>query len=81
MEWNFGRKIEFSDSLERRFDWGDIELQMVVESGIIKDCRVYSDALDTEILDTSKASDRMQVFCRGNEEVLREIDGKIIRSG
>ena len=50
-EWNFGRKIEFSDSLERRFDWGDIELQMVVESGIIKDCRVYSDALDTEIFE------------------------------
>jgi lipoate-protein ligase A len=76
-EWNFGRKIEFSDSLERRFDWGDIELQMVVESGIIKDCRVYSDALDTEIFEILP---KLLIGCRFSagemEEVLREIDAE-----
>lgn len=50
-EWKYGRKIEFSDSFERRFAWGDIELQLVVEGGIIKNCRAYSDALDTEIFE------------------------------
>lgn len=48
-DWNYGRRIEFSDSFERRFSWGEIDLQIVVESGIIKDCRAYSDALDTEL--------------------------------
>ncbi|TAH68887.1 MAG: lipoate--protein ligase [Anaerolineaceae bacterium] len=50
-EWNYGRKIEFSDSFERRFSWGDIDLQMVVEGGIVKDCRAYSDSLDTELFE------------------------------
>ena len=50
-EWKYGRKIEFSDSLERRFAWGDIELQFVVEGGVIKNCRAYSDALDTELFE------------------------------
>lgn len=54
-EWNYGRKIEFGDSFERRFSWGDIELQLVVKGGIIKDCLAYSDALDTELFeDVSK---------------------------
>jgi lipoate-protein ligase (EC 6.-.-.-) len=50
-EWNFGSKIEFSDCLQRRFSWGDIMLQIKVKGGIIKDCRAYSDALDTEIFE------------------------------
>ena len=48
-DWNFGKKIEFSDRISRRFSWGDIELQLRVEGGIIKECAVYSDALDTEL--------------------------------
>jgi len=50
-EWNYGRKIEFSDSLYRRFAWGDILLQMTVIGGIIKDCRAYSDSLDIELFE------------------------------
>ena len=49
--WNYGRKIEFSNSIERRFSWGDIELQMIVESGIVKACLAYSDSLDTELFE------------------------------
>jgi lipoate-protein ligase A len=50
-EWNFGRKLKFSDSLGRRFSWGDIELQLNVEAGIIQECAVYSDALETGIFE------------------------------
>ena len=50
-EWKYGRRIEFSDSFERRFAWGDIELQLVVEGGIIKNCLTYSDALDTGLFE------------------------------
>lgn len=48
-DWNFGKKIEFSHSISRRFSWGEIEFQLRVEGGIIKECMVYSDALDTEL--------------------------------
>jgi len=48
-DWTYGKKIEFTDSISRRFDWGDIELQMRIEGGIIQDCLVYSDGLDGEL--------------------------------
>lgn len=50
-EWNFGSKLKFSDSLARRFSWGDIELQLIVDTGIIRECAVYSDSLETGIFD------------------------------
>jgi lipoate-protein ligase A len=48
-EWNFGRKLAFSDSMVKRFSWGEVELQFAVESGIIRQCAVYSDALESEL--------------------------------
>lgn len=48
-DWNYGKKIEFTDSISRRFDWGDIELQMNVKGGVIQECVAYSDALEAEL--------------------------------
>lgn len=50
-KWIFGQKIEFSDIYERRFPWGNIELQFRVVAGVIKECAVYSDALHTEFIE------------------------------
>lgn len=50
-DWNFGRKINFSDTIGRRFSWGEVELQLAVESGSIKQCAVYSDALETGLFE------------------------------
>lgn len=50
-EWNFGKKLNFSDSFGRRFTWGDIELQLIVDSGMIKECAVYSDSLETGLFE------------------------------
>lgn len=50
-EWIFGKKMEFSDSITRRFAWGDIDLKFVVDSGIIKQCVAYSDALEIGIFE------------------------------
>lgn len=47
-EWSCGRKLEFTFSYEERFPWGNIELQYVVDKGIIKDCAIYSDSLNIE---------------------------------
>jgi len=45
-DWIFGRKMEFNYSIEKRLGWGNIEIQFCVESGVIKECMVYSDAMD-----------------------------------
>lgn len=50
-EWRYGRKLEFSDSCEERFPWGNIEIQYLVDKGIIKDCAIYSDSLNVELFE------------------------------
>ncbi len=45
-EWSFGRKMEFNYSMEKRLEWGNIEIQFHVETGVVKECRAYSDAMD-----------------------------------
>lgn len=72
-EWKYGRKIEFSDSLERRYAWGDVEIQLLVEGGIIKNCRVYSDALDTELIEqTAKHLEGCVFSAKDMEEALKD---------
>lgn len=51
-EWIYGKNISFNYCIGRRFSWGDIEIGFEVESGVIKDCRVFSDSLETEVFET-----------------------------
>ena len=46
-DWIYGKKREFNYSLDKRFTWGDIDLRFVIDSGVIKQCAAYSDALET----------------------------------
>ena len=48
-EWTKGRKIPFTVQIEKRFAWGNIDLQMNVDGGIIKDAICYSDAMNEDI--------------------------------
>ena len=50
-DWIFGKKIEFNYSIGRRFEWGDIDIHLNIDSGIIKQCTVYSDAMDTKLIE------------------------------
>ena len=45
-EWNFGRKMECTLSMEERFSWGGVELELLVDSGVIQEAKVWSDAMD-----------------------------------
>lgn len=47
-EWKFGRKIKFSWEANERFDWGEIQMQLHINEGIIQDAILYSDALDAD---------------------------------
>ena len=46
-EWNFGKKMEWTFSINKRFSWGNVDFNFVVESGRISQCVIYSDAMDT----------------------------------
>ncbi len=45
-EWNFGQKLPFTAQCEERFPWGGVQIQLQIESGIIQQAKVYSDAMD-----------------------------------
>lgn len=49
--WDFlyGSSIPFSVSLEERFSWGSIQLQLQVKEGVIQTAAVYTDAMDWQL--------------------------------
>ncbi len=55
-EWNLGKKMEFNYSIDRRFSWGNIDLEFEVDAGRIIHCKAYSDALETDYCDKLSAS-------------------------
>ena len=44
--WLYGQKLPFTLSVEDRFPWGGIEIQLDVNEGIIRSAKVYTDAMD-----------------------------------
>lgn len=44
--WLYGQKLPFTVSVEDRFPWGGVELQLQVERGVIRAAKVYTDAMD-----------------------------------
>lgn len=72
--WNFGRRLPFTFSCEGQFDWGGMQIQMCVESGEIKEAKVYSDAMDWQ---SAPALERALLGCRF---VLRELQARVMHS-
>lgn len=46
--WLFGPRLPLSLECEQRFDWGEVQVQLQVESGAVAAVKVYSDAMDAE---------------------------------
>ena len=51
-EWRLGTRIPFTKEIEHRFEWGGVEIQLEMKGEYIRNCRIYSDALETEVFDT-----------------------------
>lgn len=51
-EWRLGTKIAFEKELIRRFGWGEAQVQLSMKGEFIKECRIYSDSLETEVFGT-----------------------------
>ncbi|OQB23513.1 MAG: Lipoate-protein ligase A [Firmicutes bacterium ADurb.Bin182] len=51
-EWRMGETPDFDTEISKRFAWGNIDLQLKLADGIIKSCRVYSDAMDEQFVES-----------------------------
>ena len=49
-DWLYGPRLPLSFECEERFDWGGIQLQMQVESGTVVQAKVYSDAMEWDLV-------------------------------
>lgn len=47
--WIYGRTPAFDASFTHRFDWGEIELLLSVERGVVSSVRLYTDAMDASL--------------------------------
>lgn len=48
-EWRLGTRIPFEKDIIHRFDWGEVEAQLVMKGEYIEDAKIYSDSLETEV--------------------------------
>ena len=50
-EWCFGETPQFNTHLNERFDWATIDLHINAEKGKISGVKVFSDCLDTQLIE------------------------------
>ena len=70
-EWRLGTKIPFEKELIHRFDWGEVQVQLSMKGEFIKDCRMYSDSLETEVFGVME--DRLR-GCRYDAAAIRSME-------
>lgn len=49
-EWKYGEAPHFDMQMEKRFVWGEVEIGLKLEGGLIKKASIYSDAMDEEYI-------------------------------
>lgn len=80
-QWRYGESPRFDISFEKRFSWGEIEICLKCKDGYISDSKVYSDAMDYEVI--TKISEKIngikfQMECIINS--IRELNQAEIKS-
>lgn len=48
-EWRFGQKIPFTHKIEHRFEFGEVQLLLDVNSGVINSVKVHTDSMDVTL--------------------------------
>jgi lipoate-protein ligase A len=49
-QWRFGAAPRFSMSFERRFFWGEVQLCLLAQQGLIREAALFSDAMDADLI-------------------------------
>lgn len=50
-DWCYGKSPAFDVSHSKRFDWGEVEINLSLQKGIIKEVKIFTDAMDVELFD------------------------------
>jgi len=69
-DWLYHTSPKFNVTLEERFNWGEVQLFLQVEKGIISEISCYSDSLDEDI---SESALRVLTGCTYDAAVLRAV--------
>ena len=54
-EWLYGRNISFENTLDRKFDWGAVQICYNVKNGRFEDVGIYSDSLYPSVVEEAGA--------------------------
>lgn len=76
--WLYGKHAPATCTLEDRFTWGGICLELYVENGIITVCRVYTDSLDWKLAHIVEVAICGCSFSK--EAILSSLRGKVQES-
>lgn len=75
-DWRLGPTARFALTLEKRFPFGGLELQLSLRNGVILDACAYSDAMDTAFIDSiAPALKGRELRSAGLAEALRALSG------
>lgn len=70
--WLYGRRIKFKNRINRRFDWGDFDLNVNVDKGMITTAQLYSDANDEHfIASIGEKLEGMAYSCEALSELVK----------
>ncbi len=83
-EWNYSESPDFSIVLENKFNWGIFEIHLELSDGKIKDCKIFTDAIELEnfkslekslINSNLKRNDIIDIIgqCIKNEKIKQEL--------
>ena len=91
-DWKYGRRIPFDHRLEQRFSWGGLEILLHVESGIVQDVEIYSDAMEDGLADAlaqlwrgctydlpalGRRTDQLKLDSENEEQIRRDVRGML----
>ena len=67
-EWRFGQKIPFTQTIENRFSFGEVQLHLDVNEGRINAVKVNTDSMDTSV--SEKIEEALKGAMYRKEELL-----------
>lgn len=68
-EWRFGKNLPMSFSCADKLEWGEVQLSLQVEQGVVQGVQVFSDAMDWSL---ASAIEQALLGARFTQEALRE---------
>jgi len=78
--WNFGETPDFEHKMERRFEWGIMDVNINSNSGLIKDIEIFSDSLYPDLISTLKncllgVQYNKDGISKGCDEAFKQLEG------